>query len=103
MPLPCTICPHPKRQEIERAHLEGQPIRAIARRCGTSRDAISRHLANHLPARMMKAAERREIADGSELVERLLDLNRQTMEILKGARRSRKSDLALKAIARAEA
>jgi hypothetical protein len=102
MPPVCTICSHPKRAEIEKAHLAGQAIRAIARRCGTSRDAIMRHVENHLPARMVKGAERRQIAEGSDLVERLLDLNRQTLDILKGARRSRKHDLALKAIARAE-
>lgn len=52
---------------------------------------------------MVKAAEKRELSAGEDLLQRLLDLNRQTLEILGEARRARKPYLALKAIGRAEA
>jgi IS30 family transposase len=86
VPQVCTVCAHPKRTEMERAHLDGQSVRAIARRCGTSRDAITRHMARHLAERMSKAAVRRELSAAEDLVERLFNLNRQALEILKGAR-----------------
>lgn len=104
MPQVCTVCAHPRRMDIEKAHVEGQAARAIARRLGISRNALFRHVrANHVLARIAKVVERKQVAEGSELLERLLDLNRQTMEILSKARRGGKSDLALKAISRAEA
>jgi hypothetical protein len=48
MPQTCSICRHAERHEIE-ADLRGDiPYRAIARRHNLSKDALSRHRANHM-------------------------------------------------------
>lgn len=99
----CTVCTHQERDEIEKAHLAGRPFRGIARDFAASEDAVARHLKRHLVERLVRAAERRENGAGDDLLDRLTDLNRMTLEILCEARRTRKHEVALKAIARAEA
>jgi hypothetical protein len=120
MPPKCSICFHPKRTEIEAAHLKGETFRDIAARFETSRNAVFRHLKAHLPARMAKAAERKEvaaatklvetakaaeekeIAAGSSLIERLLELNKISRAILADAYKAGDRGTALKAVARLE-
>lgn len=48
MPRACTICAHPDRQEIDSELLAGKSCRSIAGRYGLSKDAINRHLLNHV-------------------------------------------------------
>ena len=49
MPRPCTICSHPKRDEINRALLERLPYRTVAKHFEASPAAVFRHR-QHLPA-----------------------------------------------------
>jgi hypothetical protein len=44
----CTICRHPERHNIEADLTIGVPFRDIARRHNVSKDALSRHRANHM-------------------------------------------------------
>jgi hypothetical protein len=55
-----------------------------------------------LPLRLVKAAEVAETAEAGSLLDRLLDLSRETSEILHEARTSGDHEVALKAISRAE-
>ena len=48
MPRSCTICRNPGRDAIEAELRAGASYRDIARRHGASKDAISRHHANHM-------------------------------------------------------
>jgi hypothetical protein len=48
MPQTCTICRHPERPGIEADLRAGTPYRDIARRHNVSKDALSRHRANHM-------------------------------------------------------
>jgi hypothetical protein len=48
MPQTCTICRHPERHDIEADLRAGTPHRDIARRHDVSKDALSRHRANHM-------------------------------------------------------
>jgi hypothetical protein len=48
MPRNCTVCRHPQRQEIEADLQAGLPYRDVARRYNISKDAVSRHRANHV-------------------------------------------------------
>jgi hypothetical protein len=48
MPRTCTICRHPERPDIEADLRAGLPYRDVARRYGISKDAVSRHRANHV-------------------------------------------------------
>ncbi len=46
---PCTVCIHPKRDEIDAAILDDRPYRIFAAHFGISQLAVYRHKANHLP------------------------------------------------------
>ena len=46
---PCTVCIHPKRDEIDAAILDDRPYRTIAAHFGISHLAVYRHKSNHLP------------------------------------------------------
>lgn len=48
MPHTCTVCRHPERHDIEADLRAGIPYRDIARRRNVSKDALSRHRANHM-------------------------------------------------------
>lgn len=118
MPLKCSLCCRDDRPEIDRAIVEGASVRTIAGRHGTSKSAVDRHRA-HVEEAMARAAESpegappeslalvahveaREKATGPDLLTRLLDLTRETREILAEARRAKDRDVAIKALARLE-
>ncbi len=103
MPRSCSICLHPEREEINAALLSETPLRDMARRYATSKDALARHR-EHLPVHLVKASDAAEVIQADTLLGRLLSLNAETMAILKEARagRIKNNELALRAIARAE-
>lgn len=103
MPRVCTICSHPKREEIDRTLLAEEPLRDMAGRWSVSKSALSRH-SEHLPAHLAKAKEAAEVMQADSLLDRLLSLNAETMAILKKARTGRVKDneLVLSVILRAE-
>ncbi len=103
MPRSCSICLHPEREEINAALLSETPLRDMARRYATSKDALARHR-EHLPLHLVKASDAAEVIQADTLLDRLLSLNAETMAILHEARTGRIKDneLALRAIARAE-
>ena len=68
MPRTCTICAHAKRPDIDKALVERQPFRAIARQHGVSKDALIRHHDDHLPTALVKAQAAREAADADALL-----------------------------------
>jgi hypothetical protein len=98
----CLICSHSKRKEMEGAYLNHQPVSAIARDHRVSRDCLRRHLETHLSDRLAAAAQRKEVAAGSELLDRLLELNKISRAILAESYKAGERGLALKAIARLE-
>ncbi len=68
MPRTCTVCSHPDRAEIETALVASETsFRDIARRFSVSKDAVTRHRAEHLPEKLAKAAEADELADADQL------------------------------------
>jgi transposase-like protein len=100
---PCTVCQHPDRGLIDAELVDGLLSAGdIARRFGLTHDSVNRHRLAHLPERLVKAAEVAETADARSLLDRLLDLSRETSDILREARTSGDHEVALKAIARAE-
>lgn len=44
----CTVCKHPERKRIEMLRLAGQSLDKLAERFSVSRDAIHRHMENHV-------------------------------------------------------
>ena len=62
MPMTCRVCGHKKRLEIDRALLEGQSLRDIARRTGTTASSLQRHKVDHLVPSLVKAYQAQENA-----------------------------------------
>jgi transposase-like protein len=104
MPRRCTVCAHPERAAIDDALVAGGSLRGIARTFALSEDALFRHRSEHIPARLAHAQEAKEATQADSLLDRLLDLSKETAAILKEVRTGEEPDneLALKAIARAE-
>lgn len=76
----CSICSHPKRDEIERAITSGgRSISKIAQDFGVNYDALYRHYkVGHIPVSIMTASENEE----SERGESLSDLARRTLRTM---------------------
>jgi len=67
------------------------------------RASLQRHQQEHLPAQLVRAKDAAEILDADRLIGHLQSLRTETLAVLAAAKRSRDSQMALKAIARAEA
>jgi hypothetical protein len=87
MSQPCSICTHPRQQEIETAIISRQSNRAIARQFDVSKDAVARHRKDHLPEKLTKAAD----AKGRRDAEKLLDLMDELLTDAKGVIKAAKS------------
>ncbi len=99
MPRTCTICTHERRADIDSALLAEEPLRDIARRYATSKDALARHR-EHLPKQLVKAQEQEDISQAIDVVKQLKAINGATLAILKEARADKNGELALKAVDR---
>jgi hypothetical protein len=82
VPRTCTSCLHDQRREIDEALLVSESLRNVAKRTGISSTALHRHK-NHIPKRLAKANEVQELAESDSLLNRLLQLNRETQEVLR--------------------
>ena len=102
MPRVCTVCVHPDRPAIDAALIACETYRDIARRFRVSKDAVARHKDEHLPATMVKAAERVDVRHAIDVVQQLKAINRVCLAVLKDARDQGDGDLALKAVDRIE-
>ena len=98
----CTICRHQKRAEIDHALLNGESLRTLAARTGTSSTALHRHRKSHIAAGMVSSKQVADEVSADTLWDRLKTLNRETSAILSEARASGNQVIALQAIARAE-
>jgi hypothetical protein len=87
MPRSCTICTHPKLDEIDKALADGVPNRRIASQCDVSEASVRRHKAEHLARALVKAAEKRQEMRGDRLLDQVLDLQTRTLELLAEAER----------------
>ncbi len=99
MPRTCTICTHEQRPEIDAALLNETPLRDMARRYATSKDALARHR-DHLPKQLVKAQEQEDVSQAIDVVKQLKAINGATLAILKEARADKNGELALKAVDR---
>lgn len=102
MPQTCTICQHNRREEIDRALVDGESFRNIAQRTGTSTTALHRHKTQHIPKSLALARETAEEVQAGTLFDRLRFVGRVTQEILREARGAKNHIIALQAIGRIE-
>ncbi len=85
MPRRCTICTHKSRSKIDRALVERQPFRAIARQYSVSKDALIRHHDDHLPASLVRAQNATEAAQADALLAQVVDLRDKAIGVLEKA------------------
>jgi len=100
MARPCSICTHPKREEIDAALVGGASFRNIAKRFGTSTAALHRHQ-KHVAGQLAQAQEveaEQVRAQGLTLLERLTSLEVEARAILEGAKADGDRITALKAL-----
>ena len=77
----CTVCSHPKHQEINRALLEGVPALQLANQYGLARSSMQRHRDKHLAEKMAKALKAREVQEVKEAV-KLVEVAREMLSKL---------------------
>jgi transcriptional regulator of acetoin/glycerol metabolism len=98
VPRVCTICKHPKRDEIDKALISGESLRGIARRFKVDDSSLDRHKSDHLAQRLLKAEEVKEKLSAKALLEQLESLHARTLTTLDKAERGKDKANTLKAI-----
>ena len=98
MPRTCTVCSHPKRNEIDSALLRSDTLRSIVARCDVSMGSLVRHRDRHLPVTIAHAKEARETEFGENLIQQARDLRARSLAILEKAEAAGQLETALKAI-----
>jgi len=81
MPRKCTICEHPKVEEINKALLETQNIAKITKQYGVNYHALYRHK-DHIPAILTQAQEAQEVAKADSLLAQVTELRDKALSIL---------------------
>jgi hypothetical protein len=56
MPRPCEICCHSRRLDAERRCASGEAVLGVAKHLGMNRDALRRHMRNHVAPTMRAEA-----------------------------------------------
>jgi hypothetical protein len=103
MPRQCSVCVHDQRNAIETALIAETPYRDIARQYQVSKDAVSRHKAEHLPVHLSKAKEAAEVAQADDLLTELKALRRKAYSLLLAAEKQGDIRTALAGIREARA
>ncbi len=98
MPRRCTICGHRSRANIDKALVERQPFRAIARQFTVSKDALIRHHDDHLPTSLIRAQKATEAAQADALLAQVVDLRDKALGVLEQAEASKDLRTAVSAI-----
>ena len=76
MPRKCSICTHPKREEIEKAILRGDSFRRISTDFDVSEEAVRRHKNNDHVSRKIAITEyETKVEYGSSIFEQLEKIN----------------------------
>ena len=103
MPRPCSVCTSPDREAIDAALVAGDGFASIAREHAISEDAVARHRAGHLPARMARTPRAAEVAHADDLLGQVRALRSKAMSILLAAERQGDLRTALAGIREARA
>ena len=101
MPRSCTVCTHPARAAIDQALVDGEPLRNIAERYGTSATALFRHRSEHIAELLAHARAAEDVAEADGLLAGLRSLQARTLGILDMAETTGKLGVAVLAIGQA--
>ncbi len=83
MARPCSICVHDAGWQIDLDLVRRVSYRKIAEGFGVSQPALSRHVQEHLPAKLLAAQDAEDIAD-ADLLKRELEAEKADISRLKG-------------------
>ena len=103
MPRTCGPCTHADRASVDAALVAGDGYASIAREHALSEDAVARHRAAHLPARMAHAPKAADVAAADDLLAQVRSLRSKAMSILLAAERQGDLRTALAGIREARA
>jgi hypothetical protein len=98
VPRSCTICEHPEREAIDRALVGDSSNLSVSSLFAVSEQALRRHKANHLPAKLVMAQAAEEVAQADDLLDQLRGLQARTLAILEAAETASEHRTALGAI-----
>jgi len=98
MPRNCTICSHPRLEEIDRALVAGEANTSLSSLFAVSEQALRRHKGSHLPAQLIMVEKAEEVAQADDLLAQTQDLQRRTLAILEAAEEAKQHRTALSAI-----
>jgi hypothetical protein len=98
VPRSCTVCTHPDRAKIDEALVGGVAFPALVAEYRVSKDSLSRHKANHLPAKLVMAQAAEEVAQADDLLGQMRDLHTRTLAVLEAAESTNQHRTALSAI-----
>lgn len=83
MPQVCKVCQQPDLKAIDQALVAGTSPSVLAARYSTiDRMSFQRHKENHLPKKLAKAQEAREVAQADDILAQLKALRNKAMSIL---------------------
>ncbi len=82
VPRRCSVCEHDEGHQINVCLVQRDSYRDIARQFGVSKDALSRHAKEHLPALLVKAKDAAEGAEADSLLDRIEALQSRTLSTL---------------------
>jgi hypothetical protein len=75
-------CSHPESEAIDGALVLGTALSALSAKYRVSEDAMGRHKANHLPAKLARAREAEEATRADDLLRQVRALQSKTLGIL---------------------
>jgi len=86
---PCTVCQHPKRDEIDKRLATDSNFAGISRDfAGISEDALKRHKEKHLTGALAKAENIKEVVKADALLEDVKSLRKKALGILESAEKA---------------
>lgn len=86
---PCTVCQHPKRDEIDKLLIPSDAnFAAISRDFAVSEDALGRHKESHIPNELLKSNDIQEIAKADVLLGQLNEAREKTLSLLDKAEKA---------------
>jgi hypothetical protein len=81
-PRSCNICTHPDREAIDEALVGGVGFSTLIAKYRVSKDSLSRHKGNHLPASLVMARAAEEVARADSLLDQVRTLQSRAYGIL---------------------
>jgi hypothetical protein len=85
MPVACSVCRHPQRLAVEKALVAGTPVPELAVSYRLSPDQLFKHKHRHLPLRLVKAEEAREVTEADQLLAEVRGLRDKAIALLERA------------------